>query len=117
MKEVVLTSIADVKIDTLSFSQLRWKPRTDNTFRWNFDNGVNQPLSWYNTNFRYSYWDTFNSFDVYWNGYNCGTIGLLIIPLVMVGVGIDGDIGIIGTDLSIIGIVGITFSRTAHHIM
>ena len=38
-----------------------------------------------------------------------GTIKLLIIPLVMVGVGIDGDIGIIGTDLSIIGIVGITF--------
>tara|TARA_B100000424_G_scaffold135345_1_gene102711 strand:- start:209 stop:376 length:168 start_codon:yes stop_codon:yes gene_type:complete len=37
-----------------------------------------------------------------------GTIGLSIIHLVMVGVGIDGDIGIVGTDLSIIGIVGIT---------
>ena len=35
-EEVVLTVPSDVKIDTLSFSQLRWKLRTDNTFRWNF---------------------------------------------------------------------------------
>ena len=70
-EEVVLTVPADVKIDTLSFSQLRWKLRTDNTFRWNFAQyAINQPLSWYNTNFRYSYWRPFNSFDVYWNRHN-----------------------------------------------
>ena len=70
-EEVVLTVPADVKIDTLSFSQLRWKLRTDNTFRWNFAQyAMNQPLSWYNTNFRYSYWRPFNSFDVYWNRHN-----------------------------------------------
>tara|TARA_B100000214_G_C23908520_1_gene600099 strand:- start:902 stop:1069 length:168 start_codon:yes stop_codon:yes gene_type:complete len=46
-----------------------------------------------------------------------GTIGLSIIHLVMVGVGIDGDIGIVGTDLSIIGIVGIMVLGTTHHIM
>ena len=70
-EEVVLTVPSDVKIDTLSFSQLRWKLRTDNTFRWNFAQyAMNQPLSWYNTNFRYSYWRPFNSFDVYWNRHN-----------------------------------------------
>ena len=70
-EEVVLTVPADVKIDTLSFSQLRWKLRTDNTFRWNFAQyAMDQPLSWYNSNFRYSYWRPFNSFDVYFNRYN-----------------------------------------------
>ena len=70
-EEVVLTVPADVKIDTLSFSQLRWKLRTDNTFRWNFAQyAMDQPLSWYNSNFRYSYWRPFNSFDVYWNRHN-----------------------------------------------
>jgi uncharacterized membrane protein YgcG len=70
-EEVVLEVPSDVKIDTLSFSQLRWKLRTDNTFRWNFAQyAMNQPLSWYNTNFRYSYWRPFNSFDVYWNRHN-----------------------------------------------
>ena len=60
-EEVVLTVPSDVKIDTLSFSQLRWKLRTDNTFRWNFAQyAMNQPLSWYNSNFRYSYWRPFN---------------------------------------------------------
>ena len=70
-EEVVLQVPSDVKIDTLSFSQLRWKLRTDNTFRWNFAQyAMNQPLSWYNSNFRYSYWRPFNSFDVYWNRHN-----------------------------------------------
>ena len=70
-EEVVLEVPSDVKIDTLSFSQLRWKLRTDNTFRWNYAQyAMNQPLSWYNTNFRYSYWRPFNSFDVYWNRHN-----------------------------------------------
>ena len=69
--EVVLEVPSDVKIDTLSFSQLRWKLRTDNTFRWNYAQyAMNQPLSWYNSNFRYSYWRPFNSFDVYWNRHN-----------------------------------------------
>ena len=70
-EEVVLEVPSDVKIDTLSFSQLRWKLRTDNTFRWNYAQyAMNQPLSWYNSNFRYSYWRPFNSFDVYWNRHN-----------------------------------------------
>jgi len=70
-EEVVLTVPSDVKIDTLSYSQLKWKLRTDNTFRWNFAQyAMNQPLSWYNSNFRYSYWSPFNSFDVYWNRHN-----------------------------------------------
>ena len=70
-EEVVLTVPSDVKIDTLSYSQLKWKLRTDNTFRWNFAQyAMNQPLSWYNSNFRYSYWRPFNSFDVYWNRHN-----------------------------------------------
>ena len=70
-EEVVLTVPSGVKIDTLSYSQLKWKLRTDNTFRWNFAQyAMNQPLSWYNSNFRYSYWRPFNSFDVYWNRHN-----------------------------------------------
>ena len=70
-EEVVLQVPADVKIDTLSYSQLKWKLRTDNTFRWNFAQyAMDQPLSWYNSNFRYSYWRPFNSFDVYWNRHN-----------------------------------------------
>ena len=70
-EEVVLQVPSDVKIDTLSFSQLRWKLRTDNNFRWNFAQyAIDQPLSWYNRNFRYSYWRPFNSFDVYWNRHN-----------------------------------------------
>ena len=43
-EEAVLTVPSDVKIDTLSFSQLRWKLRTDNTFRWNFVN-IDEPTS------------------------------------------------------------------------
>ena len=70
-EEVVLTVPSDVKIDTLSYSQLKWKLRTDNTFRWNFAQyAMEQPYSWYSNNFRYSYWRPFNSFDVYWNRHN-----------------------------------------------
>jgi len=70
-EEVVLQVPADVKIDTLSYSQLKWKLRTDNTFRWNFAQyAMDQPYNWYANNFRYSYWRPFNSFDVYFNRYD-----------------------------------------------
>ena len=70
-EEVVIQVPSNVTIDTLSYSQLKWKLRTDNTFRWNFAQyAMDQPLSWYNSNFRYSYWRPFNSFDVYWNRHN-----------------------------------------------
>ena len=70
-EEVVLQVPSDVKIDTLSYSQLKWKLRTDNTFRWNFAQyAMNQPYNWYMNNFRYSYWRPFNSFDVYFNRYD-----------------------------------------------
>ena len=70
-EEVVLTVPSDVKIDTLSYSQLRWKLRTDFNFRYDYAQfAMNQPLSWYNRNFRYSYWRPFTSFDVYWNRHN-----------------------------------------------
>ena len=70
-EEVVLQVPSDVKIDTLSYSQLKWKLRTDNTFRWNFAQyAMDQPYNWYMNNFRYSYWRPFNSFDVYFNRYD-----------------------------------------------
>ncbi len=66
--DTVLEVPTDVKIDTLSFSQLRWKLRTDFRFRYNFATyAMNQPYSWYMSNYRYSYWRPYNSFDVYWN--------------------------------------------------
>ena len=34
--EVALEVPSDVKIDTLSYSQLRWKLRTDSRFRWDY---------------------------------------------------------------------------------
>ena len=70
-EEVVLTVPSDVKIDTLSYSQFKWKLRTDFNFRYDYAQfAMNQPLSWYNRNFRYSYWRPFTSFDVYWNRHN-----------------------------------------------
>ena len=70
-EEVVLQVPSDVKIDTLSYSQLKWKLRTDFRFRYDYAQfAMNQPLSWYNRNFTYSYWRPFNSFDVYWNRHN-----------------------------------------------
>ena len=69
-EEVVLEVPSDVKIDTLSFSQLRWKLRTDNTFRWNYAQyAMNQPYNWYSS-FSYNVWRPFNSFDVYFNRYD-----------------------------------------------
>ena len=70
-EEVVLTVPSDVKIDTLSYSQFKWKLRTDFNFRYDYAQfAMNQPLSWYNRNFTYSYWRPFTSFDVYWNRHN-----------------------------------------------
>ena len=113
-EEVVLTVPSDVKIDTLSYSQLKWKLRTDFNFRYDYAQfAMNQPLSWYNRNFRYSYWRPFTSFDGI--DITIGTIGHLIIHLTMVGdiivsdgiIGImDGDIGIVGIDRFIIGTIG-----------
>lgn len=64
----------DVKIDTLSYSQFKWKLRTDFNFRWDFAQyAMNQPYSWYFNNFRYNYWRPYNSFDMYWNSYSYWT--------------------------------------------
>ncbi len=70
-EEVVLQVPSNIKIDTLSYSQLKWKLRTDFRFRYDYAQfAINQPLSWYNRNFTYSYWRPFNSFDVYWDRHN-----------------------------------------------
>ncbi len=63
--EVVLNVPSDVKIDTLSYSQLKWKLRTDFNFRWDFAQyAMDQPYSWYMSNYSFN---PFNSFDMYWN--------------------------------------------------
>ena len=44
----------ETKIDTLSYSQLRWKLRTDFNFRWDYAQfAMNQPYNWYSSNFSY----------------------------------------------------------------
>ena len=61
----------ETKIDTLSYSQLRWKLRTDFNFRWDYAQfAMNQPYIWYSSNFIYNIWRPINSFDVYFNRYN-----------------------------------------------
>ena len=61
----------ETKIDTLSYSQLRWKLRTDFNFRWDYAQfAMNQPYNWYSSNFSYNIWRPFNSFDVYFNRYD-----------------------------------------------
>ena len=68
--EVALEVPSDVKIDTLSYSQLRWKLRTDSRFRWDFAQyAMDQPYSWYTSNYSFSYWRPYTAFDVYWNRY------------------------------------------------
>ena len=105
--EYVVPIAEDTKIDTLYFSQFRWKLRTDFNFRWDYAQyAMNQPYNWYSS-FSYNVWRPFNSFDVYFNRYNFGMIGhsiILIIGDLVVGI-IPGDI--IGIDLIIGGIVGI----------
>ena len=61
----------ETKIDTLSYSQLRWKLRTDFNFRWDYAQfAMNQPYNWYSSNFSYNIWRPINSFDVYFNRYD-----------------------------------------------
>tara|TARA_B100001939_G_scaffold46602_1_gene36154 strand:+ start:225 stop:1091 length:867 start_codon:yes stop_codon:yes gene_type:complete len=60
-----------IKIDVVdSYSDLRWKLRTDNKFRWNFSQyAINQDLNWYssfyNRNFLYRYSPYYTSIDLY----------------------------------------------------
>ena len=60
-----------IKIDLVdSYSDLRWKLRTDNKFRWNFSQyAINQDLNWYssfyNRNFLYRYSPYYTSIDLY----------------------------------------------------
>ena len=69
--EYVIPVADNTKIDTLSYSQFRWKLRTDFNFRWDYAQfAMNQPFNWYSSNFSYNVWRPFNSFDVYFNRYN-----------------------------------------------
>ena len=62
--KVILEVPANISIDTLSYSQFRWKLRTDFNFRWDYAQyAINQPYNWYFNNFRYNYWRPYNSFD------------------------------------------------------
>ena len=66
--DTVLEVPADVQIDTLSVSQLRWKLRTDFQFRWDFAQyAMDQPYGWYMSNYSFNRWRPYNTFDVYWN--------------------------------------------------
>ena len=57
-----------IKIDTLSYTRLNWKLRTDFTFRWNYAQfAMNQPFSFYSSASFARFWNPFNSFDMYWN--------------------------------------------------
>ena len=70
-KDIILEVPDTVEIDTLSFSQLKWKLRTDFNFRWDYAQfAMNQPYNWYSSNFSYNIWRPFNSFDVYFNRYD-----------------------------------------------
>ena len=68
-KDIILEVPDTVEIDTLSFSQLKWKLRTDFNFRWNFAQyAMNQPYSWYWNNPRLDgIWRPYNRFDVYFH--------------------------------------------------
>ena len=60
-----------VKIDTLSYTRLNWKLRTDFTFRWNYAQfAMNQPFSFYSSASFARFWNPFNSFEMYWNRHN-----------------------------------------------
>tara|TARA_B100000287_G_scaffold162742_1_gene153508 strand:+ start:336 stop:1280 length:945 start_codon:yes stop_codon:yes gene_type:complete len=68
--DYVIAVNSDTKIDTLSYSQVRWKLRTDFSFRWNYAQyAMNQPYNWYSS-FSYNIWRPYNSFDVYFNRYD-----------------------------------------------
>ena len=62
----------ETKVDTInSFSELRWKLRTDFSFRWDFAQyAINQPYSWYWNNPRLDgIWRPYNRFDVYFHSH------------------------------------------------
>ena len=68
--DVVIPVGEDTKVDTInSFSDLKWKLRTDFNFRWDFAQyAMNQPLSWYYNNPRLDgIWRPYNRFDVYFH--------------------------------------------------
>ena len=68
--DYVIPVSENTKIDTLSFSQFRWKLRTDFNFRWNYAQyAMNQPYNWYSS-FSYNVWRPYNSFDIYFNRHN-----------------------------------------------
>ena len=68
--DYVIPIAEDTKIDTLSYSQFKWKLRTDFNFRWNYAQyAMNQPYNWYSS-FSYNVWRPYNSFDVYVNRYD-----------------------------------------------
>ena len=62
-----------IKINVIdSYSDLRWKLRTDDKFRWDFKQyALNQDLSWYssfyNRNFLYRYSPFYSSVDLYFD--------------------------------------------------
>ena len=68
--DVVIPISKDTKVDTInSFSELKWRLRTDFNFRWEFAQyAMNQPLSWYYNNPRLDgIWRPYNRFDVYFH--------------------------------------------------
>ena len=70
--DTVLEVPADVKIDTLSSSQLRWKLRTDFRFRYDFAQyALSQPRSfdWNNRvlGYRFNRYSPYNSYSPYWS--------------------------------------------------
>tara|TARA_B100001059_G_scaffold109636_1_gene109699 strand:- start:183 stop:848 length:666 start_codon:yes stop_codon:yes gene_type:complete len=67
-KFVVLEVPNTVKIDTLSFSRLNWKMRTDFRFRWDYAQfAMKQPYSFYTSSFVYRFWKPLSPIDAYWN--------------------------------------------------
>ena len=70
--EYTLNVPAETKIDSItSLSDLRWKLRTDFSFRWDFAQyAMQQPYSWYWNNPRLDgIWRPYNRFDVYFNSH------------------------------------------------
>ena len=69
--DVILEVPNTVEVDTLSFSQFKWKLRTDFNFRWDFAQyAMNQPYSWYWNNPRLDgIWRPYNRFDVYFHSH------------------------------------------------
>lgn len=65
---IVLKVPNTVKIDTLTYSRLSWKIRTDFRFRWDYAQfAMNQPYSFYTDPFIYRFWKPLRPFDAYWN--------------------------------------------------